>query len=418
MTAVGALDSGRKENSHRHPWFLPDGRHFLYASVVNGVSGATIYAGSLDSPESRIVVQANSNAVYASGNLLFLRDATLMAQPFDPNRLVTTGEAIPIAVMIGFSTGGRGYFAASENGTMVYQSGAPVGQTLSWLDRTGKRVGTVGEPGEFLRTFLSPDGKHATASVFDRDARRYDLWVYDLTRNRRNRFTFDPGNAYEGVWSHDGGQIIFSSARKGHFDLYRKLASGTGAEELLDADGLDKSPTSWSPDGKFVMYYATGDPKTAYDIWVLPLEGDRKAFPFLRTESNELFGQFSPDGKWVAYTSDESGHREIYVTPFPGAGGKRQVSVAGGQASHWRADGKELYYIAPDNRLMAAEVSMKGAEVEVGAVRPLFGPMPTGLGYQHDVSPDGQRFLVVTPNEQGAPEPLTLVQNWTAALKK
>lgn len=416
-----AIDPSRKENAHRWPWFLPDGRHFLYASVVNGVNhgDATIYVGSLDSRQSRIVSQANSNAIYASGYLLFLRDNTLMAQPFDPKRLVTTGDPVPVAEQIAADpTRARGFFTASDNGTLVFQSGGLGVQTLAWLNRAGQRLETVGEAGRPFRVFLAPGAKRAVVSVFDRAAGNYDLWIYDLARDRRSRFTFDPANENEGIWSPDGSWIVFSSDRRGHFDLYRKLSSGAGAEDLLYADGLDKRPVSWSPDGKFVMYDALGDPNTKFDLWVLPLEGERKPFPFLHGRFNELQGQFSPDGRWVAYQSDESGRSEIYIAPFQGTGGKRQVSVAGGILARWRADGKELFYIGANSRLMAVEVDLKGAEVEIGAVRPLFGPLLTGHGYQYDVSPDGQRFLAIVYDEQSAPEPLTLVQNWTAGLRK
>jgi Tol biopolymer transport system component len=210
--------------------------------------------------------------------------------------------------------------------------------------------------------------------------------------------------------------VAFNSSGRGHLDLYRKLTSGAGAEELLYADGLNKAPTSWSPDGKFVMYDSFDDRKTRNDIWVLPVEGEPKPVPFLKTAFNEYNGRFSPDGRWVAYTSDESGRAEIYISPFPGAGGKRLVSLAGGDQARWRADGKELFYLAPDGQLMAGEVRIKGTDLEIGTVRPLFGPL-LPIGY--DVSSDGQRFLAVLPEERAAaPDPLTVVMNWTAGLKK
>jgi eukaryotic-like serine/threonine-protein kinase len=426
-TPATVLDPARKENSHRWPWFLPDGRHFLYAAVATDgdsvLSDATIYAGSLDSRESRIVAQASSNAVYASGYLLFLRDNTLMAQPFDAKRLATTGEAVPMAEQIADSPASlRGFFAATENGTLVFQPGLQSLQTLTWLDRMGKRVAAVGEPGKLLSAFLSPDGKHATVSVFDRVERNNHLWLYDLARNLPGRFTLDSANENEGVWSPDGSRIVFNSSRNGHLDLYSKLASGAGTEELVYADGLNKHPTSWSTDGKFIAYYAVGDPKTGSDLWVLPLAGERKPFPFLKTAFNELSGQFSPDGHWVAYQSNESGRGEIYISPFPGSGGKSQVSLAGGSLPRWRADGKELFFVAPDRSLIATEIGVKGSELVIGAPRALFGPLLAAgyqAGYQYDVSPDGQRFLAVLPNEQASPpEPLTLVLNWTAGLKK
>jgi len=417
-TPATALDREHKETSHQFPWFLPDGRHFLFTAWDNG-DDTNIRVGSLDSRESRVVAHAASNAVYGSGYLLFQRDDTLMAQPFDAKRFGTTGEAVPVAEnILNSAYHGELYsFGVSDHGMLVFQPGAQTEQSLAWVDRTGKRLAVVGEPGDLYQAFLSPDGKRATVSVADRVAHQYDLWVYDLARNLRSRFTFDSGDKYEGIWSPDGSRIIFYSNRKGHSDLYRKRADGAGAEEPLFTDDVYKFPVSWSPDGKFLMYFVT-DPKTRFDLWVLPLEGDRKAFPFLKTGFNEVQGQFSPDGQWVAYKSDESGRYEIYVVPFPGPGGKRQVSLAGGTQPRWRADGKELFYIAPDRRLMTAEIGMKGADVEIGVVRPLFGPLETGQGYHYDVSPDGQRFLAILPSEPATPEPLTLVQNWTAGLKK
>jgi dipeptidyl aminopeptidase/acylaminoacyl peptidase len=236
-----------------------------------------------------------------------------------------------------------------------------------------------------------------------------------VARGLRTRFAFDPALARYQAWSPDGSRIVFILYRKGHFDLYQKAASGAGSEELLLESNLDKNPTSFSPDGRFLLYNVL-DPKTRQDVWVLPLEGGQKPFPFLQTEFSEYNGQFSPDGRWVAYQSNESGRNEIYVASFPGPGGKRQISTSGGQSPIWR--GKEIFYLAPDNRLMAAEVNGKGATLEVGAVRPLFEVRPTGLGYFYDVTSDGQRFLVITAVEQKASAPITLVLNWAADLKR
>jgi len=417
------LNPERNERSHRWPWFLPDGKHFLYSAVdTDGelvTSESTIYVGTLDSRESRIVAHASSNAIYASGYLLFLRENTLMAQPFDAKSLAGTGEAVPVAPQVlDNPPSANGLFAAADNGTLVFQSGLQPLQTLAWLDRTGKRVAAVGDPGQLFFTFLSPDGNRATVSVYDRAAHNNDLWIYDLARNLRTRFTFGSGNENAGIWSPDGSSIVFNSSSKGHLDLYRKLASGAG-EELLYADELSKSPTSWSPDGKFILYNSRLGPRAGAGLWVLALEGERKPFPFLKTAFNEDDGRFSPNGHWVAFESDESGRGEIYVAPFPGSGGRSQVSSAGGTQARWRADGKELFYMAPDGSLMVAEIGVKGTEMLIGAPRRLFGPPLTNGVSSYDVSPDGQRFLAVLPNEQAAPpEPLTLVLNWTAGLKK
>jgi eukaryotic-like serine/threonine-protein kinase len=418
------LDPARKEGSHRWPWFLPDGKHFLYSAVATDgeyvTSDSTIYAGSLDSRERRMVAQTSSNAAYASGYLLFLRGNTLMAQPFDAQRLATTGEAVPIAEQVADEpSSGQGFFAATDNGTLVFRSGVPSLQALAWLDREGKRIAAVGDPGQLIQTVLSPDGKRATVSVYDHAAHNNDLWIYDLVRNLRSRFTFDPANENGGVWSPDGSRVVFNSSRNGHLDLYWKLASGAGAEELLYADERNKNPTSWSPDGKFILYTSGFDPKTGSDIWVLPLAGERKPVPFLKTAFNERDGQFSPDGHWVAYESNESGRGEIYLASFPASGGKSQVSLAGGTLARWRPDGKELFYIAPDQRLMAAAIGLKGGEIVIGAPQPLFGPVLNDGLYPYDVAPGGQRFLAILPNGQAAPsESVTLVVNWPGGLKK
>jgi Tol biopolymer transport system component len=220
------------------------------------------------------------------------------------------------------------------------------------------------------------------------------------------------------VWSPDGSRIAFWSNRRGHSDLYEKPANGTGSEELLLESNVDKYPTSWSPDGQFLLYHAV-DPKSQRDLWILPLSGDRKPFPFLQTEFNEREGKFSPDGRWIAYDSDESRREEIYIAPFHGTGGKRQISTSGGVVPKWRGDGKEIFYLSPDNKMMAAQMSGAGETLEVGAVRVLFDAhavVPPGSAY--DVTADGQRFLVNTPVEQKASTPITLVLNWTADLKR
>jgi hypothetical protein len=218
------------------------------------------------------------------------------------------------------------------------------------------------------------------------------------------------------VWAPDGSRIVFGSTRKGPVDLYYKAVNGIGDEELLWESSFDKYPMSWSRDGRFILYQEI-DPRTSGDLWVLPL-ADRKPFPFLRTEFIELSPQISPDGRWVAYQSNESGRSEVYVAPFPGPGAKRQVSTSGGLVPKWRGDGKELFYLALNNRLMATEVNGAGATFEVGAERALFEARMTGPGYFYTVTPDGERFLVNRAVEQKAATPITLVQNWTADLKR
>jgi Tol biopolymer transport system component len=420
------LDAAR-EASHKFPWFLPDGRHFLFSSLRPRDSALEV--GVLDSKEVKAVAQINSNAIYAEGRLLFLRENTLMAQPFDVGRLVTTGDAAPVAEQVGrVLTDPIGLFSAAATGLLAYQAdSAAASIRLTWFDRTGRSSGTIGEPAEFTAVEISPDQKSVAASVNDSGNR--DIWIYDVARGLRTRFTFDPAVDADPVWSPDGRTIVFRSDRSGNFGIYRKSADGTGAEELLYGDTLQGRPTSWSLDGKFLLYTAIGL-QTTDDIWVLPLMlrqtgAAAKPFPFLQTPFSELYARFSPDGHYIAYQSNESRRSEIYVAPFPGPGGKRQISTSGGTFPRWRRDGEEIFYIGPDRRLMAAEVNSKGDTIEAGQVRPLgifAARAGTGtgvfLGYQYDVSPDGQRFLVMAAPEQNIVPPLTLVQSWTAGLKK
>jgi Tol biopolymer transport system component len=419
-TAATTLRQG--ETVHVRPFFLPDSQHFLYRAAT-GPGGGPIYVGSLNSAERKFLFNADSsNVAYSEGHLLFLREKTLMAQPFDARRLVLTGDAFPIAenILTGVTTNPVGVFSVSENGVLVYETGAPTaGDQLLWLDRNGKQMSVLGDPALYTDLELSPDGKRASVSISDQAGKERDIWFYDVARGLRTRFTFGAGAAVSSIWSPDGSRIVFDAIRKGHLDLYQKSSSGAGTEEVLLEDNLDKYPTSWSPDGKFIIYH-TVPGQTGRELFTFPLSGDHKPVPFLNTKFDVAFGQFSPDGRWVAYRSDESGRNEVYVAPFPGPGEKWQISTAGGTLPRWRRDGTEIFYLAPDNKLMVATVNGKGASFEVRAVNPLFETrIALGGRYQYDVSPDGQRFLINTLPEQAASaDPITVVLNWTAGLKK
>jgi eukaryotic-like serine/threonine-protein kinase len=408
-TAATVLAEG--EAMQLLPFFLPDGRHFLYRSNNRASSGTRrIYLASLDSAERKLLLNGDSpNALYTQGHLLFPRDMTLMAQPFDARRLVLTGDAFPIAEQIRA-------FSASDNGVLAYQTGTErVGSQLVWVDRTGKQVGMLGDAAAYSDLEFSPDRKRASVSIPEAGKGRA-IWLYDITRGRRTRFTFDPADELESIWSPDSGQIVFNSRRKGHLDLYQKASSGAGTEEVLLEDDLDKYPVSWSPDGRFILYVSSG---TNNSLFALPLSGDRKPFPFLKAQFNGVSAQFSPDGRWVAYQSNESGRAEVYVAPFPGPGGKWLISTAGGSLPRWRHDGTEIFYLDLDNNLMAAAVNEKEGSFDVGGVKPLFGTHAAQGGrYRYDVSADGQRFLINTVPEQTASAPITVVLNWTAGLKK
>ncbi len=424
-----ATTLGQGESGHRMPYFLPDGRHFLYRAVISATNmKGPIYVASLDSAERKMLLEADSsNVLYTQGHLMFLRETTLMAQPFDAQRLELTGDAFPIAEQI--QTQGAplaGVFSASENGVLAYLTGTgAAGTRLVWFDRTGKQIGIPGDTAAYADLQLSPDGKRASVSLPDQASKGRDIWVYDLERSLKTRFTFDAADEQSSIWSPDGSRLVFNSRRKGRLDLYQKASSGAGNEEMLLEDNLNKTPLSWSPDGRFILYVSAGGP-TANDLFVLPLSGDpsagsgqvRKPIPFLQTQFIEAAGQFSPDGRWVVYQSNETGRFEIYVAPFPGPGGRWQISTTSGLNPRWRPDGTEIYYLALDNRLMAAAVNGKGPSFEVGAVKPLFVTPVAGVRSGYDVSADGQRFLINSIPEQAVSAPITVVVNWAAGVGK
>ena len=424
-TAATALSAS--EVGHRRPFFLPDGRHFLYYAAGPGTPGAgQVYISSLDSAERKLLINSDSvNVVYSQGHLLFLRETTLMAQAFDARRLAVTGEAFPIAENIQGSSQVQttnanppyAFFSASENGVLAYQTGrGGTGSQLTWFDRTGKQFGVLGESGVTTDLELSPDQKRASVSTLQAGI---DIWVYDVGRGLPTRFTFGPGIAGSSIWSPDGTHIVFGANRNGFANLYQKASNGAGAEEVLVEDKLNKTPVSWSPDGRFIMYVSSGS-ATGNDLFVLPLSADRKPVPFLQTKFNEGAGQFSPDGRWVAYQSDESGKYEVYVAPFPGPAGKWQISTAGGTNPRWRRDGTEIFYLAPDDTLMAAAVNGKASSFQVGAVKRLFPTRVIGPRHEYDVGADGQKFLINSAPQlnRAVPTPITVVINWTAGLKK
>lgn len=431
------LDPSRSETKHVFPSILPDGRHFIYLRVSDKPENNGVYVGSLDArPDEQAakrllatdwgpayVPSSDSN----TGQLLFMRDGTLLAQVFDASRLELVGEPVPVAEQVGFWRT-FGFFSASTNGVLVYRTGGAGDSQLTWFDREGKVLGTAGEAAgqHIIALSLSPDGTRAAVSRIDPQNAKTALWLLDLSRGTATRFAFGPWSERHGIWSPDASRIIFASNPSGVDDLYQKLASGVKDEEPLLKSGKDKIPTSWSRDGRFLLY-RTSDPKTTMDgLWVLPLEGGKKPFPFLHTEFNNHEGQFSPDGRWVAYASDESGRDEIYVRTFspdpmasgPDSAGKWLISTEGGNGPHWRGDGKELYYRAPDGKLMAVEIATNPV-FRAGVPKALFQTPQTAFSsaYSWDVTSDGKRFLFPAPTEQGA-APFIVVLNWQAELKK
>ena len=413
----------------RYPEFLPGGRSFLYTVLFGTPEVMGIYVGSLDGkPPVRILPDA-TNASYApsessrgSGHLLFRRGTTLMAQPFDPERLRTTGDMFPLAEQVGVNTNASGStgsaaFTVSENGVLAYSAGGAGGiRELVWADRQGKQSKPVGPPAVYNNFRLAPDQKTILFDQGDPQSSNLDIWVLDAVRGVTSRLTFDPATENLAMWSPDGLRILFPSNRSGSFDLYIKAATGAGPEELLIKLG---TPTGWgadwSRDGRFILYQIPGA-KTGQDLWIAPQSGDKKAFPYLQTQFNEQDGAFSPDGRWIAYVSDESGRDEVYVQAFPASGGKWQVSSGGGTEAAWRKDGSELFFMAADRNLMAVPVKL-GATFEAGLAKPLF-PLPVSAGkHSYAIASDGQHFLTARLVGETT-TPITVVLNWTAGLKK
>jgi dipeptidyl aminopeptidase/acylaminoacyl peptidase len=344
----------------------------------------------------------------------------LMAQPFNAGNARLTGEPFPIAEQVQYDPiYSRGVFSVSDNGVLAYQSGAGVaGAELLWFDRAGKSLGSLHEILPYLNPRISPDGKRVAVSIFEPSAGVANIWIYDIERGIKTRLTFGPTANRGPTWSPDGRSIAFARRRKDVFQICLKNSDGSGTEEALLESAGDDVPSDWSADGRVIAFSRIARPaKSREDIWILPLSGDRKAFPFLQTEFNESNAQFSPDSKWLAYASDESGRFEVYVVPFPGPGGKFQISSSGGNFPRWRRDGREIFYVAGDRKLVAADVETSPA-FRVGAPQPLFPTRPRGVGAVYDASSDGQKFLVANLTSEEASPPITLVLNWTAELKR
>jgi eukaryotic-like serine/threonine-protein kinase len=433
MTAV---DPAHQETWHAAPSFLPDGKHFVYLRGWIDREKGGIYLGSVDAkPEqqgSKFLVASKWAPAYApsadpsTGYLLFMRGGTLLAQPFDNRSMELKGQVTPVAEQVADNKGGEGgygAFSASTNDVLVYwRGGITPDRQLTWYDQHGKVLGTAGEPGEYEGLVLSPDGTRLAFSKRSGQAR--NIWLLDLSRDTSTRFTFGSAIDSHPVWSPDGSRIIFSSGT----DLYEKPASGVkDAELLLKSGQVQPRAESWSRDGRFLLYDAVG-PKTNWDIWVLPLGGDKKPIPFLVTEFREGDARFSPDGHWVAYDSDESGHYEIYVRSFAmnsagtavEAGIKWQISNGSGLYPRWRGDGRELYYSSQDGQMMAVEIATN-PEFKPGKPQPLGLSVGTASGTVWDCTADGRRFLVAartTAAQSNGPEPYTVILNWQAGLKK
>jgi Tol biopolymer transport system component len=429
-TPTAVTQFGSPQGSHRWPQFLPDGRQFLFLALGGSTETRGVYLGSLDGADPVRLVAAESAAVYAPPNsLLLVREGTLTALPFDPTRAVISGDPAPVAQAVGSDpTQGRGTFSVSAAGVMTYLSGSGSQlRQLVWRDRTGRVLGRVGQPDDtnIGSIALAPDGRRIAMARTTQG--NQDVWLIDVNRGVPSRFTFDAGGDNAPAWSSDGQRVVFRSNRNGTFDLFEKPASGAGDEQPLLVTPELKIAYDSSADGRTLLY-GTLNAKTGADIWALPLTGDRKPFPVVRTSFAEDSAQFSPDGEWVAYESNETGRFEIYAQAFPTARGKWQVSTGGGVHPRWRPNGRELFYLVPDGRLMAASLAVgsDGQSLEAGTPVALFTPRlasggtilsPGALARPlYAVAADG-RFLVNEAAEDTATTPLTIILNWDAEIR-
>jgi serine/threonine protein kinase/WD40 repeat protein len=409
----------------RWPQFLPDGNHFLYLLTPAQQTSSEVFVASLDGKETQRLLSANSNAMYApsptgEGYLLFSRGGALLAQAFNPKTFTVSGEPKRVVDQVRINFNSRAFFSVSDNGILVYDQFTESDfRQLTWFDRAAKELGTVGEQGApVLQVRLSPDQKRIAVARRDPNTGVFDLWVNDLASGAASRITSGPSDVTDFVWSPDNNYLAWVSSKDPHYTLVRKLASGAGPEEVLLETDRPIFTTSWSADGKFILFTRI-ERNTKNDIWVLPLEGDRKPFPFFQSPGDDGQAVFSPDGHWIAYQSSESSNPEIYVQTFPASGAKVPVSNKGGLRPKWRADGKELFYTSPEGKLMAVEVKA-GATFEPGVPKLLFDETNARAlpNTPYDVAADGQRFLFSGGRVDSSPSSLAVVLNWTLDLKK
>jgi Tol biopolymer transport system component len=402
----------------RAPQFLPDGRHFLFY-VARGNQPQGMYVGELGSVEIRRVLESRSPAVYGAGHLWFVRDGTLVAQAFDPGRTEIGGAATNVADGVGSGLIAPAVSAASD-GPIAYRALAgPSRRELIWFDRAGTQLGTAGTDGALASNpNLSPNGQWLALQRTVNE--NIDLWLIDLRRDTPTRLTDNPGIDSLPVWSPDGNRIAFNSTTGSSSAMMILTVDRTRPPERLPVSvrGGAKIACDWSADGRFLLYKHFDEQTSSSDLWVLPLQDPQTPIGFLTTAYNERDGQFSPDGKWIAYESDEAGSPEIYLQRFPGPGSKLRVSANGGTQVRWRGDGRELFFIAGDERLTAVPVDLRGATPTIGTPAPLFktkvAPIRSISRQQYVVSADGQRFLILTEPDQQA-SPLTVVFNWRPA---
>jgi eukaryotic-like serine/threonine-protein kinase len=419
---VTKFDTTRNESSHRWPFALPDGKHFLYFSRVSSTAGQAeghaVYGATLDGKENVLILRTSSNAIYASGYLLFVRGSTLMAQQFDESSLRLKGDPTPVAEeVMDDPSFNLSVFSASETGILIYQSGhVGSGAKLLMIDRNGKSISTLGEKIEHFRPRYSPDGQHILAGIFDPKLLRLNVWKYDLRTGGRDRITSGTGE-YFPIWSPDGSRMIFSSQRGGPWNMYQTSLEKKGAEESLRPSPNQDWALDWSHDGSSVLFSSTEPSKTRADLWILQMNDHHDQYPLVNTDFDESDGCFSPDGKWIAYVSDESGEYEIYIRSAKRNDTQKwKVSAGGGAAPRWAGSSSDLCYVSSENKMMLVTLQYKANIIEVASRHSLF-TVPAFLE-SYDVSPNGKTLVINRFLDTQKSIPLTMMVHWDEELKR
>jgi eukaryotic-like serine/threonine-protein kinase len=385
------------------------------------------YLGSLDAAEpARLLLPGATQARYASGHILFVQNGTLMAQPFDLQSRELRGAPFPLVEDVKLATAGAtgptAAFSVSDDGVLAYQAAVSTESSPVVFDRTGRQLVALAAPADYSEVALSPDGTRLAASITDPARSTRDLWLYDVDGGRGQRVTFDPGDEFAPVWSPDGTRLLFSSLTKSLVNLHIKdvLTARNPVSIEVDNLGLGRFAADWSRDGRYIMYIGGGRAISRSDLWVAPVASPQEARALLDSPFVETHGRFAPDGRWFAYASNETGRLEVYVDRFPDRGAKRLVSTQGGRWPRWARDGTELFYVSPENQLMAVAIKAPRDRLEIGIPRALFAIRPRPPvrldAYPYDVSPDGQRFVVNTLRDDTTTTTITVVINWTAGL--
>jgi Tol biopolymer transport system component len=409
---------------HGWPEFLPDGRRVLYYAESSNSELEGVYVVGLDSgPPERLLAVASNAIPTSTGQLLFVRDHRLMAQSLDVDTLELKGEAVAVAepVLQQHAFRGKGDFSVSAAGVLAFRLGSTALSPLVWIDRHGTQLGTVGEPAFYGAPILSPDGKRTAVVVWNLESHTLAMatWLIDVATGMATRLTVDPRPNFMPLWSPAGDRVAFASRHGDVNNLVQKAVNGIASEHLVFEPQTQVLPEAWSSDGRLI-FYSVYAKDTGYDTWALPLFGDRKPFPVLRSEHSEAQAQLSPDGRLLSYTSDETGQLQVYVTSFPSRKGTRQISVGGGGDARWRRDGRELFYIASDGRLMAVAIDPE-PNFTHGAPQPLFQTrirlLWEDMRNHYDVTADGQRFLFTVPVDDARTTPFTVVTPWRPALR-